>query len=137
MLLSEALDQFEEIQKSNMKLWQQILPFIDKLEVTQDLSTKTIVLYPNYVEYVTDIRQEYLLNYCENLRFEILSYNILINTFANLINDVANMRNAQKEYFKNRTQDSLNRCKSMERQLDAKIDHLLKLKIVKSFDVKP
>lgn len=137
MQLSEALNLFEEIQKSNMKLWQQILPFIDKPEASHGITYKTTILYPNYFEYVTDIRQEHLLAYCENLRFEILGYNILLNTFANLINDVASMRNAQKEYFKNRTQDSLNRCKSMERLLDAKIDQLLKLEKVKLFDVKP
>jgi hypothetical protein len=38
---------------------------------------------------------------------------------------VQNMRDAQKEYFKTRSPESLNHCKTLERELDAKCKAIL------------
>jgi hypothetical protein len=50
-----------------------------------------------------------------------------LNTFVEL---VTKMRNAQKSYFKNRTQTDLQRSKFLEHQVDVQIEKLTKGKQV-------
>jgi hypothetical protein len=45
-------------------------------------------------------------------------------TMKEFIELVREMRNAQKEYFKTRTKDALNRSKELERKVDAELQSI-------------
>lgn len=45
-------------------------------------------------------------------------------TMKEFIELVREMRNAQKEYFKKRTKDALNRSKELERKVDAELQSI-------------
>lgn len=60
-----------------------------------------------------------------------------MNEFTNFIQLVKAMRDAQNNYFRNRTQTDLTRAKNLERQVDVQIEKHIKGKQAEQLNLMP